>query len=321
MSFQTKTTATATLYDHQKNMIASGLNWRVEKRPIYDGAGKKLRVEGTFRSDNDHFLGAVTPGYRIVDNEELFRYPEELVKAGENVEFAGAGALLGGEGVYVKYKLPHVIDVKKVGDIMETELVISTKHNGKGSVIAAVNSKLLICTNGMMTSDRSFVNYVRHSASASARLTDAREAVGYIGVQVKQFGQLCNCLADVKLNTEDISEIVNRFYYKDEKSNIQTSAQKQNQARAILLTYEDNDGNTFKSQRGTAWNMLNAFTNFADHQRTYRIGREENEVEASDRGKLFGAGQAMKFQALQIIATVIHKNHSINLPESYLLND
>ena len=309
------------LHDHQKDMINSGLNWRVEKRPIFDANGNKLRVEGTFRSDTDYFLGAVTPGYKVVDNAELFRYPEELIKNGEAVEFSGAGTMHGGEGVYVKYKLPHVIDVKKKGDIIETELIISTKHNGKGSVIAAVNSKRLVCTNGMMTSDRKFVNYVRHSSSASARLGDARQAVGYIGQQVKQFGQLCNALADVKLSMKDVNQIITRFYYKDEKSNIQTSAQKQNQARSILLTYEGNDGDTFKSQRGTAWNMLNAFTNFADHKQAYRTGREETDKESAERGKLFGAGQVLKFKALQTIATIIHKNHSINLPSEYLLHD
>ena len=311
----------STLHDFQKDMIASGLNWKVEKRPIFDASGKQLRLEGTFRSDNDYFLGAVTPGYRVVDNEELFRYPEELVASGEKVQFAGAGTLYGGEGVYVKYKLPHVIDVKKVGDIVETELVISTKHNGKGSVINAVNSKRLVCTNGMMTSDRRFSHYVRHSASVNDRLADARQAVGFIGQQVKQFGELANALVDVKLNMTDINQIVTRFYYKDEKSNIQTSAQKQNQARAILLKYEVNDGDVFKTHRGTAWNMLNAFTNFADHSQSYRTGRGENEREAAERGKLFGAGQALKFRALQVIATVIHKNHSVNLPKEYILND
>ena len=67
--------------------------------------------------------------------------------------------------------------------------------------------------------------------------------------------------------------------------------------------------------------MLNAFTNFSDHQQTFRQGRGETEEEAKERGKLFGAGQALKFHALKTIATIIHKNHSINLPKEYLIND
>lgn len=307
------------LHKYQQDMLKSGLNWQVEKRPLFDEKGKKLRIEGTFRSDNNYFLGAVTPGYTVVQNEELFRFPEELVKAGEKIEFSGAGSYQGGEGVFVKYKLPHKIDVKHVGDIIETELVVQTKHNGKGSVINRVNSKRLVCTNGLMTSDKGFLTYVRHSSSAKARLAIARNTIVHIGQEVKKFGELANALVDVKLSQKDIQDVVEKFYYKDDTSNIYTSSIKQNQARAILSIFEANDNDRFKRIRGTAWNLLNAFTNFADHRMNYRTSREETEAQAVERGKLFGAGQVLKFRALQIIATVLHKNHSINFPQEYII--
>lgn len=307
------------LHNHQKDMIKSGFNWKVEKRPLFDEKGNKLRIEGTFRSDNDFFLGAVTKNYHIVDNEELFKFPQEIVKAGEKVEFSGAHSLNGGETVMVRYKLPHIIDVKKVGDIVETELIISTSHNGKGSVLSAVNTNRLVCTNGMKTSEKSFSSSVRHSSSADERLTIARNTVKHIGTQVKQFSELANTFADTKLNTDDIRQIVEKVYYKDDTSNIYTSAVKQNQARTILGIFETNDDNTFKSQRGTAWNLLNAFTNFTDHRMNYRTNELNNEDQAKIRGKFFGVGNALKFVAIKAIATVIHKNHSINFPAEYLL--
>lgn len=301
---------------YQKDMIKSGLNWKVEKRPLFDERGNELRISGTFRSDNDFFLGAVTPNYTVVDNVELFRYPEKLIEAGENIKFAGAGTLNGGEGVFVRYKLPHVIDVKKEGDIIETELIVSTKHNGKGSVVNAVNSKRLVCTNGMTTSDKRLISNVRHSHSASDRLADARRAVVFIGEQVRNFEKLVDAFARVQLTMKDIGEIVTAFYYKDDNSNLLTSSIKQNQARMILSIFEVNDDNAFKSQRGTAWNLLNAFTNFADHRLNYRAGHDETDEQAAMRGKLFGAGQALKFRALQSIAQVVAKKYGVNIPEN-----
>ena len=82
-----------------------------------------------------------------------------------------------------------------------------------------------------------------------------------------------------------------------------------------------NDGDVFKKQRVTAWNLLNSFTNFADHSMRFRGRTTETQEQTDVRGKLFGAGQALKFRAMQTIASVIHKNHSVNLPKEYLLHD
>ena len=63
---------------------------------------------------------------------------------------------------------------------------------------------------------------------------------------------------------------------KDEKGEKVDTTRRTNILRDILTLYDDNDGNAFPEQRGTAYNLLNSITNYVDHERSSKggIGRE-----------------------------------------------
>jgi phage/plasmid-like protein (TIGR03299 family) len=308
------------LHEWQKDMLKSGLNWQVEKRPIFDEKGTKLPILGTFRSDTDQFLGPVGENYHIIQNDELFRLPERLVKEGTPVEYAQAGTLKGGLGAFVQYNLPKLdIDVKKKGDIVRMSVMIRTMHNGSGSLFYRLQAERLVCLNGMTAGETRSLAYVRHTEGASERLTEVKGLIANIATDAQNYAQLSNALAATQLTVPQIGEVIERVYHKSDTSNIHTSAVKQNQARDILVLFDANDANTFKGERGTAWNLLNAFTNYADHRMNYRTsGEHETEDDAARRGKLFGVGEALKQRALVEIARVVAKHHNVKIPESYL---
>jgi len=306
------------LHDWQKDIIKSGLNWEVNKEDILDTRGNALPVQGTFRSDNNNFLGIVSENYAVIQNEELFRLPELLVKAGTDVQLDRAGEVDGGKLVHCRYALPkYRIDVMNVGDIMNTFLIASTKHDGKGSITFKAGVERLVCTNGMTSMANHHLSSIRHTKGAFAKLPEMRKLVAMVGRELEDFAELADIFANVKLSMKDIREVLEDFFHTSEKSNLENSTRKQNQARAVLAIFESNDGDTFKKQRGTAWNLYNAFTNYADHNMNYRPSRNESEEQARTRGAMFGAGEVFKFYALQAVANMVRKNHSLVIPETF----
>ncbi len=308
------------LHDYQKHMIQSGLNWKVDKRPLFDEKGTKLPLLGTFRSDNDRFLGPVGENYRVIQNEEVFQLPDALISSGMEVQYARGGTLKGGAGIYAEFNLPKFeVDVLKVGDTVRLSLLVRTMHNGTGSLHYRLQAMRLVCTNGMVAGRTQQLAFVRHTASADERIRDVKQMIAHSATEAQTFSKVVNALARVQLNTEQIGEAVQAIYYKDDTHNLLTSAVRQNQARDVLGIFEANDNDTFKKQRGTAWNLLNAFTNYADHRMSYRQSEDdENEESAAIRGKLFGVGEALKTRALVSIARVVAKHHSVDIPEAYL---
>lgn len=72
----------------------------------------------------------------------------------------------------------------------------------------------------------------------------------------------------------------------------------------MLELFESNDKNTIPEIRGTAYNMLNAVTEYADHYRTARIteGKQELTIEqVRAQSSVFGSGQKLKTEALTAI--------------------
>src|SRR4029077_13181165 len=69
----------------------------------------------------------------------------------------------------------------------------------------------------------------------------------------------------------------------------------------VLGLYESNDGNAIPEIKGTAYNLLNAVTEYADHFRGVRVtsGRQGmNEGAVRAENALFGTGDKLKSDAM-----------------------
>ena len=84
------------------------------------------------------------------------------------------------------------------------------------------------------------------------------------------------------------------------------AARKQNNAVEIARIFQSNDNNAFPEQKGTAYSLLNAVTNYADHYRTSRITTDGySEQQARAKSVLIGSGVTLKEQALESILQAV----------------
>ena len=124
-------------------------------------------------------LGVVGKDYEVVQNVDAFEFFDAIVGGGDGILYETAGALGKGERIFITAKLPGYIRVGK-GDFIEQYLMLTTSHDGFGSITAAFTPVRVVCRNTLNAAMRNHSNAIkiRHTASANDRLKQAHTLMG-----------------------------------------------------------------------------------------------------------------------------------------------
>jgi len=279
------------------------LDWMVEKHQL-EYKGKPVNAYGTFRADSGDFLGAVGPDFQPIQNPECFNFVDTILQADGGAHYETAGALFNGRKVWVLARIPKDIRISGTDDITKNYYLFMNPHY-TGSAIGRICSTRVVCNNTLQIAmrEQGSIIRIRHTKNSEEQFQEAIKLVTACTEQIKDLDSLMNVLAKVQLNSKEIGQIIKMVYTK-----LDESVQEQNKAREVLEIFEDNDNNAFPSQRGTAYNLLNAFTKYEDHFVSSRKIGEETEDQARARKAMFGLGDVMKFQVLTAITKTIHEN-------------
>ncbi len=289
--------------DWKEAMNLSHLNWHVRKEQL-EFNGKKVDAWGTFRADTSEFLGQVGPDYQPIQNKESFQFTNALLQSGD-VKYESAGALFGGKRTWCLARIPQDIRIAKTDDITKNYFLFTNRHDGHNSAIGKLSGTRVVCNNTLQVALQGSGDLIkiRHTKTSEQQFKDAQELLLATQAQIKDLDGLMNVLAKTQLDMATIGEII-KGVYPDIKENVQ----EQNKARNVLEIFEDNDNNTFPSERGTAYNLLNAFTKYEDHFASARISDvSEDEDTARARRAMFGVGDVLKFQILSTITKTLHE--------------
>lgn len=280
--------------------------YTVFKSQLRDGLGRPVNAWGTFRwnftdkvagrKDAAEFLGTVGEDYTVMQHDEGFKTIDELMKSVDGAHFETAGVLGNGEQVWA---LADLNLGYQIGDDVHKNFVLFvTGHDGSMAHRYSLCDERVVCRNTLKValSEKGLTAAVRHTKNANIRLTDARETLAGIQGQVTTLADRMNVLAGRRMNRESMTAIFDRLFpkAKGENGEAKDTTRRANILADILRTYESNDGDAFPEQRGTAYNLLNAITNYTDHQRSSKDdGRSES--------ALFGSGDVLKSRALEVI--------------------
>lgn len=304
------------LVDGAKNwqdaMRLANLNWSVSKRPLY---AKIPRLEGTreyreiaawgiFRDDTNEFLGSVGDVYETIQNLEAFSFVDALLEAQNGAHFETAGALGNGERIFATAEIPYSIaPARAPDDKTNCFLLFETSHDGSLAASAKLTTIRVVCNNtlSMALSERGYGTLkVRHSESGHDKLERAKKLITGVQQSVETLKEKFNVLSRRKITAKISNEVMNKLFGADWKD----STRKTNQVAKIAEIFDHNDGNAFPQLRGTAYNLLQACTNFSDHERTVRQteGKSGMSTEALQaESALFGTGELFKSRALEYI--------------------
>jgi phage/plasmid-like protein (TIGR03299 family) len=233
------------------------------------------------RTQND-VLGVVGERYVPMQNEDLFDFGDLMLDGGGRWETAGS--IKGGRQVFGSLALERetVLDPNGVGDKINTYLLINTSHDGSVAIQASITPVRVVCANtlnvalssvkGKKGIKQSFK--IRHTATASGKVQQAREALGLANAYMDEFDIMAKDMIESEISKAKFDEIVALAYPaptgEDKKGSYKKYETKIDLLQSIYVGQYNN------TIAGTKWGAYNALTERLDWYRSARGGTNES---------------------------------------------
>jgi phage/plasmid-like protein (TIGR03299 family) len=257
-----------------------------------------------FNPEQNDVLGVVGERYVPLQNEDLFDFGDLMLDGGGRWETAGS--IKGGRQVFGSLALERetVLDPNGVSDKVNTYLLINTSHDGSVAIQASITPVRVVCANtlnlalsslkGKKGIKQSFK--IRHTATASGKVQQAREALGLANAYMDEFDKLAQQMIETEITKAKFDELLALAYpapEKDAKGSFKKYNDKIDQLQAIYV------GDYNNTITGTAWGAFNAMTERIDW---YRSGRgDSNESILASASGFDPVTTAEKNRLLQLV--------------------
>lgn len=221
----------------------------------------------TYRNDTNMPLGVVGNRYKVVQNADAFGFFDSIV-GGSLAMFETAGVLGQGERIFVSAKMPDVIRIAGTDDITEVYVLLTSSHDGSGSIIAAVTPVRVVCQNTLNAALKDTISRVaiRHTSNAKKKLEDAHKLLGISHKYVEEVNEMFNVLATKSITDAQVKALVEKLW----KSEKEDSTRIKNIQDAVMASYFSGIGQN--KIMGTAWGAYNGITHYLDHVQSYKSG-------------------------------------------------
>lgn len=245
----------------------AGLDWTVEKEPIFFGEHKWLFTGqfATVRSSDNKPLGVVSANYHIFNNAEAFEFLDQVADNGTGeARYTSAGSLFGGKRVFICMKIG---DAFMVGDqdAHDMYLMITNSHDGTQALTASVTVIRAVCNNTVTMALKYAKSKwtLRHKTSLSGKVQEAREALNMSFKYADSFEEEIAKLMDIEVTKDQFHKIVEDIIP-------ESKFQHDKDVAELMNVFETEKTVNMGGGEGTGWGAFNAVTFFADHVRDYR---------------------------------------------------
>lgn len=248
-------------------LTASGLDYTVEKNPVYtfldDEDKNPIEIPNRFvtvRKEDGHTYDIVSDKYEVVQNRDAFDFVNYM---GKELQFEKAGETANGM-VYIIAKLPKV-DI--LGDAFTPHVIFRNGFGGKTKIQAAICPLRIVCQNQFnfaFGNTQNTVN-VRHVQNAQAKLEEAREVLKMSADYMQELSKFAEQYAGIKIAPGTLERLLDIMFPlgNAEKVNAFKRYQFEEQKEKFRMAYMQDDNSNF---RGTAWGLINAYTDFITHK-------------------------------------------------------
>ena len=262
-------------------------NWNVRLAPVTDhipaewndssGAQYVIRTN-PFNGGTD-VLSVVGSRYKVVQNEDLFSFADQIHDADPNCRWESAGSLKNGKVVFGTVDIPRtmILDPQGANDQTKLYLIVWTSHDGSVAVQAAITPVRVVCQNtlnlAMRNAKQSFK--IRHTQTAEGKIQVARETLGLTLGYFDEFEKQAQELFKQEITDKQFHDIVKAVYPKpaDDASKVAITKWEN---KVILLDDLYFNSPTNENIKGTKWGAFNALTERLDYFRSTRSNSSES---------------------------------------------
>lgn len=239
------------------------LNWKVVQEPVYMKDGTEVEnLYLNLREDTKDILGVVRGRYNIAQNEDSFKFVDNIIQNSKGIEcrYETAGSLFNGKRVFMLVRLP---EVNILGDEIENYLFFSNSHDGSSGLMAGISNIRVVCNNTLQLAESNAQRIwkIRHTQSIEDRKMEAEQALGLALTYNERIKEDAEKMALKRIDEEKFFKAFFAELHLSEKN-----------AEKTLIQIRDiyTGKNDLQNFRGSAWGMYNAVADFVSNAEPLR---------------------------------------------------
>jgi len=273
----------------------AGLDWEAQVSPVMfwpEGIAAPQVVENKnviFRNDTKTPLGVVSDRYKIHQPADVLDFFNTLVQsAGFSLEVAGA--IRGGKRIWALANVNKEAVVLH-DDAVKGYLLLSTSFDGSAATIGQFTSIRVVCNNTLSAADSEETSsrvMLTHGSDFDSSLM--RERLGIIVGGFDGMMDKYRSFARKDVSSAYAKEFFNKLFPATFDPNTQTLKESRGFKRVLDLFDGAGMGSNFPGVYGTRWGLLNAVTQYIDHERGHN-------VDSRITNAWFGNGNRLKSEA------------------------
>ena len=276
----------------------AGLDWEAKLSPIMftcDGQNySQMENQNViYRNDTNAPLGVVTNRYKVHQPAEVLEFFNTLVQsAGFTLEVAGARK--GGKRIWALANVNKEAVVLQ-DDAVRGYLLLSTSFDGSAATIGQFTSIRVVCNNTLSMADQEAAPsrvVLTHGAEFDQSLMRDR-----LGLVVSGFDGMMDKyrkLARQGISSEYANEFTNTLFPAAYNHQTNTFKESRGFKRVLELFSGAGIGSNNQGVYGTRWGLLNAVTQYIDHERGHTVDSRMNNA-------WFGHGNRLKTEAESLL--------------------
>ncbi|MBD9415253.1 DUF932 domain-containing protein [Pseudomonas sp. PDM16] len=279
----------------------AGMNWQIQESPVHfksESLGHLGSIHSfpeqkvLFRSDTKAPLSVVSNRYQVVQPREVLEFYRDLTEV-SGYELETAGVLKGGRKFWALARTGQGTAIKG-NDQVNGYLLLATSCDGTLATTATPTTVRVVCNNTLTIALDGTSRAIKVPHSTRFDHAAVKKNLGIAVSQWDEFMYRMRMLADRKVSPRKATSFFMSVLC-DVQAN-QEIPEKLVNERALRKVHELYEGGgrgaKLVSANGTAWGLLNAVTEYVDHERRAR----SNEYRMDSAW--FGQGALIKQRAL-----------------------
>jgi phage/plasmid-like protein (TIGR03299 family) len=280
----------------------AGMDWRIESSAVhFKSAGSGLLApihtfpdqKVLYRSDTQQPLSVVSQRYQVVQPNEVLEFYRDLTEV-SGYELETAGVLRGGRKFWALARTGQSVALKG-GDEVRGYLLLATSCDGTLATTATPTTVRVVCNNTLALSLNGATTAIKVPHNTRFDPGVVKKQLGVAVSRWDEFMYEMRMLAERKVSSKEAEHFFNQVL--SVTSTDGTASAKQTNRHAISKAHNLYDGRgkgaELASAKGTAWGLLNAVTEFVDHEKRARSADYRMD------SAWFGQGAMVKQRALQ----------------------
>jgi phage/plasmid-like protein (TIGR03299 family) len=277
----------------EEMLVAAGLDWEVELRPMYAEApnGEMIRLpirRALMRTSDNKVMTITGDMWKPLQNRDAMEFFREYTEMG-GARLETAGSLRGGKVIWALASINEGFTING-RDHVKGYILLTSPHEVGRAITVRTTTVRVVCANTMAMALRSEADYSQNHLSVF-NAAKAKETIGLAREQIHQAYLDATALDKLKMSEYDTVRFLAKFFAptpegQKEQEHIELLLNDQShrtkQLDQVLRSVHDAPGAT----PGTAWGVLNGVTHWADHVAGYNNEARLWSTWMGDRAKL-----------------------------------